>query len=180
MSNMALSAKTLPLRTAITASLKFYLCYILTRVHVLSRSSPVWLFATPWIIACQACLSVGFSRQEYWSGLPCPSRRDLPNAGIKLASLMYPALAGGFLTTSTTWEANVVCLFTFNSNSLFPLLISPLTFRLPKNVLQLLFKCLGGFLQYLSVTDFTLNFIVLRELICYCHSILTRSGSLFN
>ena len=71
-------------------------------------------------------------------------------------------------------------LIYINSNYLFPLLISPLTFGLPKNVVQLLFKCLGGFLQYLSVTDFTLNFIVLREFICYCHSILTRSGSLFN
>ena len=43
--------------------------------------------------------------QEYWSGLPCPPRGDLPDSGTKLASLMSPALADGFFTTSTTWEA---------------------------------------------------------------------------
>ena len=48
---------------------------------------------------------MGFSRQEYWGGLPCPSLEDLPNPGIKPGSLMSPALAGRFFTTSTTWEA---------------------------------------------------------------------------
>jgi len=50
---------------------------------------------------------MGFSRQEYWGGLPCPSPRNLPHPGIKLASLMSPALAGGFFTTSTIWEAQI-------------------------------------------------------------------------
>ena len=45
--------------------------------------SRVWLFATPWTVAYQAPLSMGFSRQEYWSGLPFPSPRDRPNPGIK-------------------------------------------------------------------------------------------------
>ena len=49
--------------------------------------------------------SMGFSRQEYWSGLPCPPPGDLPEPGIKPRSPMFPALAGGFFTTSTTWEA---------------------------------------------------------------------------
>ena len=53
-----------------------------------------------WTVACQAPLSMGFSRQEYWRGLPCPPPEDLPNPGIKLASLMSPALAGGFFTSS--------------------------------------------------------------------------------
>ena len=44
---------------------------------------------TPWIVACQAPLSTGFSRHEYWSGLPFPSSGDLPNPGIKPGS---PAL----------------------------------------------------------------------------------------
>ena len=57
------------------------------------------LFATPWTIACQAPLSMGFSRQEYWSGLPFPSPGDIPDPGIKLASLMSPALAGRFFIT---------------------------------------------------------------------------------
>ena len=46
----------------------------------------------------------GFSRQEYWSGLPCPSPRDLPNPGIEPTSIMSPAVAGGFFTISITWE----------------------------------------------------------------------------
>ena len=48
---------------------------------------------------------MGFSRQEYWSGLPFPSPGDLPNPGIKPRSLTFPALEGVFFTTSTTWEA---------------------------------------------------------------------------
>ena len=62
------------------------------------------LCATLWTVACQAPLSMGFSRQEYWSGLPCPPPGDLPNPGIEPASLMSPALAGRFLSTSVTWE----------------------------------------------------------------------------
>ena len=58
--------------------------------------SGTWLFATPWTVACQAPLSLGFPRQEYWSGLPFPSPGDLPCPGIKPAS---PSLAGGFFTT---------------------------------------------------------------------------------
>ena len=69
--------------------------------RVLSRFSHVSLFATPWTMACQAPLSMGFSRQEYWSGLPFPSLGVLPNTGIEPMSLMSPALAGGLFTTST-------------------------------------------------------------------------------
>ena len=56
-------------------------------------------------LARQAPLSVGFSRQECWSGLPCPSPGDLPDPGIKPASLMSPALASRFFTTSATCKA---------------------------------------------------------------------------
>ena len=56
-------------------------------------------------VACQASLSKGFSRQEYWSGLPCPLPGDLPDPGIKPTSPASPALANGFFTTSVTWEA---------------------------------------------------------------------------
>ena len=48
---------------------------------------------------------MGFSRQEFWSGVPCPPPGDLPHAGIKPKSLASPALAVGFFTTSATWEA---------------------------------------------------------------------------
>ena len=63
--------------------------------------SRVQLCATPWTAARQSPLSMGLSRQEYWSGLPCPPPGDLPHP----ESLMSPALAGRFFTTSTTWEA---------------------------------------------------------------------------
>ena len=74
---------------------------------MLSHFSHVLPFATPWTIACQAPLSMGFSKQEYWSWLPCPSPGDLPNPGLEPASLMSWAMAGGFLTTSTTWQKGV-------------------------------------------------------------------------
>ena len=48
---------------------------------------------------------MGFSRQEYWSGLPVPTPGGLPNQGVELVSLISPALADGFFTTSATWEA---------------------------------------------------------------------------
>ena len=51
------------------------------------------------------CLSMGFSRQEYWSGQPCPPPGDLSHPGIKPMSLMYPALAGCFFITIANWEA---------------------------------------------------------------------------
>ena len=70
----------------------------------LSGVSRVHLFATPWTAAHQAPLSMGVSKQEYWSGLPCPPAGELPDPGIEPASLSSPALAGGFFTTSATWE----------------------------------------------------------------------------
>ena len=57
----------------------------------------------PWTVAHQVPLSMGFSRQEYWSGLPSPPPGDLPDPGIEPAS---PTLAGRFFTTSTNWEAH--------------------------------------------------------------------------
>ena len=59
----------------------------------------------PWTVACQAPLSMGCSRQEYRSGLPCPPPGDLSDPGIESVSLISPALAGRFFTTSATWEA---------------------------------------------------------------------------
>ena len=48
---------------------------------------------------------MGFSRQEYWGGLPFPPPGDLPDPGTELQSLRSPELAGGFFTTSAAWEA---------------------------------------------------------------------------
>ena len=66
--------------------------------------SHVPLFATPWTVARQLPLSVGFARQEYWGGLPLPSSGDLPNPGIKPASPVSPALASRFFTTEPPWK----------------------------------------------------------------------------
>ena len=75
---------------------------------MLNCFSHVQLFAILWTIARQAPLSMGFSRQEYWTGLPCPPPGDLPDPGIKLTSLRSPALSGGFFTTSAIWEAHSI------------------------------------------------------------------------
>ena len=60
--------------------------------------SQVQLFATPWTVAPLSPLSIGFSRQEYWSGLPCPPPGDLPDPGIEPISTISPALADRFFT----------------------------------------------------------------------------------
>ena len=62
--------------------------------------SHIQLFTAPWTIACKTPLSMEFSRQEYWHGLPFPSLGDLPDPGIKPTSLASPALAGRFFTTA--------------------------------------------------------------------------------
>ena len=68
-------------------------CYFLYLLKSLSR---VRLFVTPWTVAYQAPLSMGFSRQEYWSGLPFPSPGDLPNPGIEPG---FPTLEADALTS---------------------------------------------------------------------------------
>ena len=99
-------------------------------VGMLSHFSCVQLLVTLWTVAHQTLLSMGFSRQEYWSGLPCPSSGDLPHPGIKPTSLMSPSLAGGFFTTSTT------ALFLLSS-----------------------LNCSLAFLSYYSLTGFSLGFV---------------------
>ena len=78
---------------------------------VLSRFGRVLVCMTPWTVAHQAPLSMGFSMKEYWSGLPCPSPGDLPDPGIEPTSLMSPALAGRFFTTSTTWKNGYLYIY---------------------------------------------------------------------
>jgi len=78
---------------------------------MLSCFSRVQLFVTPWIVVHQASPSMGFSRQEYWSGLPFPLPGNLPDPGMESRSPAPPALAGRFFTTSATWEALLVLCF---------------------------------------------------------------------
>ena len=75
------------------SSLRVHVC-VCVCVCVLSR---VWLFATPWTIACQVPLFMEFSRQVYWSKLPFPSPGDVPDPGIKPVSPAYPALTADSL-----------------------------------------------------------------------------------
>ena len=74
---------------------------------MLRCSSRVWLCATLWIVNCQAPLSMGFSRQEYWSGLPRPPPGQLSDPGMEPKSLMSPTLVRVFFSTNATWEALV-------------------------------------------------------------------------
>ena len=72
---------------------------LLTLILESAVLSCIWLFETPWTVAHKAFLSMGFSRQEYWSELPFPTSGDLPNPGIEPKSPGPPALAGRFFTT---------------------------------------------------------------------------------
>ena len=72
--------------------------------------SHVQLFATSWTLARQAPLSVGFPRQEYWSGLPFPSPGGLSHPGREPASLLFPAFVGEFFTTSGIIDVQILAL----------------------------------------------------------------------
>ena len=74
-------------------------------VCMLSHFSCALLFATLWTLVRQAPLSTGFSRQEYWTGLPCSPPGDLPDPGIEPLSFLSAVLLGRFFIPSTTWEA---------------------------------------------------------------------------
>ena len=76
---------------------------------VLSRFGRVQLCATLWTVASQAPLFMGFSRQEYWSGLPCPSPEDLPDPAIEPASLTSPALAAASLPLESPKKLPLTC-----------------------------------------------------------------------
>ena len=76
-----------------------------------SHFSRVQLFATLWTAAYQAPLSIGFSKQEYCSGLPFPPEEDLPNPRDWTHVSMSPAWAGGFFIISATWSLQILATF---------------------------------------------------------------------
>ena len=84
---------------------------------MLSCFSHVWFFATLWTVAHQAPLSMGVSKQEYWSRLPFPLPGDLPSPGTELASCMSPALTGRFFTTEPSGKPSSLLTCTFTTNS---------------------------------------------------------------
>ena len=89
-------------------------CWFLCILHAwLLQSCP--MLRHPWTVAYEAPLSMGFSRQEYCSGLLCPPPGDLPDPGIEPVSLTSPLLAGGFFITSAIWEAHACFLGLFKS-----------------------------------------------------------------
>ena len=98
-------------------------CCTIPASHVLSAPLCLGLcsvamsdFASLWTVAFQAPLSMGSSRQEYWSGWPCPPPGVLPDPGIKPESLTSPALEGQFFTTSATWEAPSLIIIPIKKN----------------------------------------------------------------
>ena len=107
-----------------------------SHLPVISHFSQVRLCETLWTVARQAPLTMEFSRQEYWSGLPCPSPGDLPNPGIKSASLTSLALT--FFTTSATW---------LGPSSIHLFVLQPPTIHLPNS--QPALPCTEGNLHLL-------------------------------
>ena len=83
----------------------------------MAAHSSIFGWRIPWTVAYQAPLSMGFSRQDYWSGLPFLSPGDLFDPGIEPMSVMSPVLPGGFFTTSATWEAHQGPELWFQSHS---------------------------------------------------------------
>ena len=81
---------------------------------MLNLFSCVQLFVTLWTVTHKTSLSMGFSRQKYWSGLPCPPPGDLPHPGIKPTSPSSPALAARFFTTGATWKAHIYNTLKYN------------------------------------------------------------------
>ena len=105
--------------------------------------SRVQLFVTPWTVAYQAPPSVGFAKQEYWSGLPLPSPGDLPNPGIEprspiLQADALPSEPPGKLSDLDTWSILYMSFYVFLSYSLLQSLTSSLTLSTTLSYLILL------------------------------------------
>ena len=131
---------------------------------------------------------MGFSRQEYWSGLPYSPPGDPPNPGIEPTSLESPALAGGFFTTSTTWEANFHSSPTayilsfikqhlectpsqpYTASSSFPLRITSRSIFFLQTVALTISRSL---LKFMSIES-----VMLSNYLILCHLLLLPSGLL--
>ena len=103
-------------------------------VCVLSCFSCVQLFSTLWTVARQDPLSMGFSKQEYWSGLPCPPLGDLPDPGIEPLSLASHVLAGGFFTMELSGKPLIIFIRSDQIRSvaqLCPTLCDPMNHSTP-------------------------------------------------
>ena len=95
-------------------NIHIFICIQYMYTYMLNHFSHVQLFETIWVVAHQAPMSMEFSRQEYWSGLPLPTREDLPDPVIEP---MSPALAGGCFTTDA-WEVHKGSSFSISVKTL--------------------------------------------------------------
>ena len=142
---------------------------------MLSWFSRVRLFATLWIVAHWAPLSMGFSWQECWSGLPCPPPGDLPNPGTEPLSLMSAALASGFLTPSATWEEEDVHTLLLSSRFCFnfPYFSIDVLFTFQDPVQEatlhfvVLFPASSGLWQFVNLPLVSMTLMVLRSMISH-------------
>ena len=136
------------------------LCHSVT--SVMSES-----FATLWTMAHQAPLSMGFSGQEYWGGLPCPPPGDIPNPGTEPVSLMSPALAVTFFTTSVMCVCVCVCVLVAQS---CPTLCNPMDCSLPGSFVH-------GILQARILEWVAISFAHICVCICIHTHTYTHTGA---
>ena len=157
-----------PLSSYPTLPAQFYIhCRsfpMLLRTHECAPShfSHVRLFVTPWTVAGQAPVSMGFSRQEHWGELPCPPPGGLPDLGTEPASLASPALAGRFFTASATWEASYAhtCTYQNAHNSCVLGMYICVTFHVHKSIPSF-------FIQLYYIPDSGLRSFMDQHLCCH-------------
>ena len=138
--------------------------------------SHVWLFATPWTIACQAPLPMRFFGQEYWNKLPFPPPGDFPDPGIKPTSPVSPALAGGVFTTETAWKAPVWSIVLVKSSISLLIFCLNVLYIIESRILEISIIFVLSNLSFNSVNSnfcrlFRSSYVRCRH-ICYCYLIL--------
>ena len=125
-------------------------------------------------VCYQAPQSMGFSRQEYWSGLPCPTLGDLPDPGLEPESLMFPALAGGFFTTNAAWEAPFISIYFYYLYLSISLLF--LSFYLSISFISIYTSIIS---IHLSIYHVCLSIIYIALSLVYILSFISKSIYLF-
>ena len=107
---------------------------------------------------------MGFSRQQYWSGLPCPPLRDLPYSGIQPKSLMFLVLSGGFSTTSAPWEAHMNPVVAVQLLSCVQLIVTPWTAACQ--------ACLSLTISQSLLKFKSIESVMLSNHLIFCHALL--------
>ena len=152
--------------------------------RVLSHFSCVWLFVAPWTIARQAPLSVGFSRQEHWSGLPCFPPGDLPDPGIESVSLLSPAFQVDSLPVTLHYPSKWLSPYQYSMNYI----LTPMTTYFYSEILYTTEKSWHATTEkqnknsntkpfpnaaFFFVTIMTAWFVPIDKFIVFVHSFLT-------